>query len=142
MQKRMMIIVGAVVVAIAAVGVGIGEFERKPEKASDKSEVADVSAKELLTAFVADEAKANATYVGTTEQAVRVTGSIRSIDPGEGATMNVVLETDDAMSGVVCEFAKVDLPSAWKPGDQVSLKGICTGYLTDVILNRCTPVAQ
>ena len=142
MQKRTMMVVGVVVATIAAVGIGIGQFERRPEKASEKSEVAVVSAKELLAAFITDEAKANATYVGTTEQAIRVNGTIRSIDSGDGALVNVVLETDDAMSGVVCEFAQADLPTDWKPGMNVGLKGICTGYLTDVILNRCTPVAQ
>lgn len=135
-----MIIVGAVVAVAAVVTTVASEYGRKPGTAAGKKEVAFVTAMELLAAFATDEAVANARYVGTQEQAIRVTGIIRSIGAGGSDQVNVVLEAGDPMAGVVCEFNKADVPADWTVGDTVALKGICTGYLIDVILNRCNAV--
>ena len=41
-------------------------------------------------------------------------------------------------SGVMCSFDKnVIKKDAVKPGDSVNIKGICNGYLMDVIMNKC-----
>ena len=140
MTKKTLIIVSALTVTGVGASIAMSEYSRKPETALEKTEVASITATDLLAAFVADEQAANAKYVGQQEQAIRVTGTIRSVGPESGGLVNVVLETNDAMAGIVCEFAKADVPASWKPGDHVTLKGICTGYLIDVILNRCGAV--
>ncbi len=140
MQKKTIIIVGVLVVGIAGAMIGMNEYNRAPLVALEKDEVASTTAPELLAAFVADEQAANAKFVGTADQAIRVTGVVRSIGSPEAGVVNLVLQTGDPAAGVVCEFAAADLPASWKPGDKVVLKGICTGYLIDVILNRCGAV--
>lgn len=140
MKRKTLIIVSALAVTAVGAAIAMNEYGRKPETALEKKEAASITAPELLAAFVTDEQAANTAYVGKQEQAILVTGTIRSIGPESGGLVNVVLETNDAMAGVVCEFAEADVPATWKPGDQVALKGICTGYLIDVILNRCGAV--
>lgn len=135
-----MIIVGALVVVVSGATYGIMEWNRVPEGAAAKAEVASLSASDLLQAFINDEAAATARYVGQQEQAIRVTGVVRSIEGGGEGVVNVTLETNDPTAGVICEFAVGDVPADWKPGSPVALKGICTGYLIDVILNRCAAV--
>ena len=135
-----MIVVGVLVAGVAGAIIGMNEFNREPKKALEQKEAVSTTAPELLAAFVADEAAANTKFVGSKEQAIRVTGIVRSIGEESNGLVNVTLETGDAMAGVVCEFATGDLPTTWKAGDKVALKGICTGYLIDVILNRCGAV--
>ena len=136
----------AVAATIAVVGGGVfayTEYSRPSKDAKDMNESLSVTAADLHATFIADETAANARFVGTKEQAIRVTGVIRLIEPVTADLVNVLLETNDAMAGVVCEFNAKDLPKAWNVGDAVALKGICTGVndlIPDVILVRCGAV--
>lgn len=99
-----------------------------------------ISAHDLLAAFSADERAAMETYVGVSEQVLEVTGSIRAMEPIGGGKVNVVLETDDPLAAVVCEFEGPDVPADWRAGSDVTVKGVCTGMLMDVVLVRCAAV--
>ncbi len=133
----------AVAAAIALAGGGTYaylEYSRGVAGVDSMSVKETATAEELLQAFQDDEAMATAKYVGSVEQAVQVSGTIRSMEPQDGGRVNVVLETGDALSGVVCEFAEADVPITWRSGGQASVKGICTGLLMDVVVVRCKAV--
>ncbi|MBK8497360.1 MAG: hypothetical protein IPL52_00750 [Flavobacteriales bacterium] len=143
MGTRTKIILGVALAAVVGGLYGLSEFNREPETAAQKKAVEIVSATELHDAFLSDETAANARYVGTSEQAIRFTGIVRSVEEPYGGKVSVVLETADALAGIVCEFEESAVPAAWKVGDRVSLKGICTGVndlIPDVILVRCVAV--
>ena len=127
-------------VAILLIGAGIyawKEYDRGIAATGTRPVMETVTAAQLLADFQADEAAATSRYVGATEQVVQVRGTIRSIAPMGGGITNVVLETGDALAGVLCEFPESDLPPDWREGDQVSVRGVCTGFLLDVVLIRC-----
>jgi hypothetical protein len=128
-------------VAIAAAGVyAWKEYSRDVQGSATMSTVATISAPDLLNAFQEDEDRATATYVGKTEQAIEVTGVIRSVeDAGEGK-VNVALETGDPLAAVLCELPLTAVPKEWSPGMMVRVKGICKGMLMDVLLVRCSLV--
>ncbi len=132
----------AVAAAVAVVGgiFALKEYNRGAADVADMTSVAKLPASELLAEFAADEVAATARFVGTTEQAIEVSGPIRSMEDADDGKVNVVLETDDALAGVVCEFAAADVPETWRAGSEVTVKGICTGMLMDVVLVRCVPV--
>ena len=140
MKSRTVVLI-SVSAVVTAVGLyALSEFDREPLTAGQREEVATVSAEDLHAAFLADEAAANARYVGAIEQVIRVNGVVRSVEDAVGGKVSVVLETADAMAGVVCEFEQGAVPATWKAGDRISLKGICTGVndlIPDVILVRC-----
>ena len=46
----------------------------------------------------------------------------------------VVLKTSDPIFGVNCTF-KED-PGALQPGNNITFKGICTGFISDVVINE------
>jgi hypothetical protein len=146
MNRTRAFLIVAAVIAIVAV-LGLKEYWRGHADVSDLEEAHAVEAQALLDAFLSDETAATARFVGEKEQAISVSGTIRSIEAGTGtAGDNVVLATSDDFSGIVCEFAKGTVPSAWKPGDAVAVKGVCQGYTGegllpgDVVLQRCVPV--
>lgn len=141
MKARTWIAIGAVA-AILGGTYAWKEYNRVPEGAADMNAVLNIPAVELHSAFIADEIGASAKFVGEKEQAIRVTGAIRELvlDPGSAT---VILDTDDPMAGVVCEFAPGTVPASWKVGEQVSVQGICTGVndlIPDVIMVRCAAV--
>jgi hypothetical protein len=143
----------AVLAAVAVVAGGTYaylEYERGVSGAADMKPVATVTAGELLSAYTADAAAADQRFVGSAEQAIRVTGTIRAMEPVGSDKTNVILETGDPMAGVVCEFTNTDLPPDWRSGAEVSVQGICTGMQqgddllellgSDVVLVRCSGV--
>ena len=135
MRTGTIIAIGAAVAVIGA-AVGLSEYNRAPAGADSATPVHSISAEHLFLKFQQDENAANATFVGTTEQVIEVSGTIREITSGDGDLRNVVLETGDPLAGIVCEFKAADLPSEWKIGDEVKVKGFCKGMLMDVLLQR------
>ena len=139
MNKKIILLILIALALMAGVFVWM-EFNRGLSGAEEMPVKEQVSASVLLEAFQTDEAGATARFVGTTEQVVQVHGTVRAVEPSAPGSMNVVLSTDDDMAGVVCEFREGDVPAEWKAGMEVSIKGICTGMLLDVILVRCAAV--
>lgn len=140
MERKHLIVITAVVVLLVGAIYGYLEFNRGVAGTASMPVQEKVTAGELLADFQTDEAAANQRYVGMTEQVVQVSGTIRSMEPlGTGVT-NVVLETGDDLAGIVCEFQDEEVPTDWRSGADVSIKGICTGLLMDVVLVRCVAV--
>ncbi len=125
---------------VAGGGYAWSEYNRQKVSSTDAIAKEQVTAEVLLKAFTTDESAANARFVGTTEQVIQVSGTIRSMEPVGNEMTNVVLETGNELAGVVCEFANKDLHPDWRSGAQVKVKGICTGVLMDVVLVRCAAV--
>lgn len=89
----------------------------------------------LLEAFEKDETGANALYL---DKVLLVSGMVESIS-ADSLGYSVYLKENDSVSGVICSFDKNSLDTALiKKGMQVSIKGLCTGYLMDVVLNKCS----
>ncbi|MBB6610799.1 hypothetical protein H7F15_07095 [Pontibacter sp. Tf4] len=129
-----------IVIAFIAVGliaiVGLVLYN-KPHRntATAKSDFA-VEAPALLQEFTSDEAAANQKYL---DKVVAVKGKVNAIAPDEEGNINLTLDANDAMAGVICTIPKADAETAAgiKAGDEVTVKGVCTGVLMDVVLIRC-----
>jgi hypothetical protein len=86
-----------------------------------------------LNAFQSDATAANTAYLG---KIITVSGEIKELIPGEEKRMQIVLKTDAAMSTVSClleEDRDSFLKRGLKRGDQVMLKGKCTGAMDDML---------
>ena len=130
------IIVLLVLVAVAAGGYyAYSEFNRTTEVISDVKPDMSISASDLIAAFDADETAANATYLDKT---VEVTGTVVSIENVADTAVTVYLE-GTMLNSVACDMDTRTWESRWAPieGEEITIKGICTGYLTDVVLVRC-----
>ena len=98
-----------------------------------------LTASALQKAFENDETKASLSYIN---KIVEVTGTIFSVKPGEKGAVNVSLATESDLSSVICTFPAISDPSVFKTGDQITLRGECSGLLIDVLLNNCAIVQQ
>jgi hypothetical protein len=121
-------------VTIAAIAVYF--YVNKPHRSVSEETALRVSADSLFQAFQANEAEANAKYLN---QVIVVSGKVKTVETNtEGKTV-IVLDAGDLMFGVNCTLAE----STTVAVDQVvSIKGICTGYLADVIINQAIVESQ
>lgn len=104
----------------------------KPQVNVANAQSIKINAAALFREYSTNEQAANASYL---EKVVEVSGEVTSVTKNaEGLTV-VLLKTDDPMFGINCTVEQKDIHL--KEGDTVTLKGICTGYLTDVVLIRC-----
>ena len=135
--KTVLLIVAILFVAGAAAG-----FYMFNLKAKDLSKVKPdyvITATDLLKAFEGDEVSAAATYVGKT---VEVTGEIGAVTPGEESSLNVALKTGSDFSAVICTVPEGAAAGTPEAGEQVTVRGECSGYLMDVLLKNCVIIIQ
>lgn len=103
----------------------------KPRQNIKNAEAVKVEAAALFQAYSTNEQAANAMYI---DKVVEVTGTVASVSKNNEGKTVLMLKTDDPMFGVNCTMEE---EIKTKEGDLLTLKGICTGYLTDVVLIRC-----
>ncbi len=108
----------------------------KPQKnmTSAKTELS-IDAQTILTAFETAENEANTKYL---DKVVAVKGKVKEVK-NEGGKICIALETDSPMSGVLCNLDPLSQhdKTTFSPGEEVVFKGVCTGFLSDVVLERC-----
>lgn len=108
----------------------------KPHKNIVKAEaVAIMTASEMLASYKNDEVAANGKYL---DKILAISGTIASIKVQDNQ-ISLQLDTGDPMSEIICNldpFTK-HKRTDFKVGEQVKLKGVCSGYLSDVVMDRC-----
>jgi hypothetical protein len=93
-----------------------------------------VTATVLQKEFEDNETAASAKYIN---KIVEVTGTVVSVKPAENNSVSITLSTGSDMSSVICTFISLADPSGIKAGDQATVRGECSGFLMDVLLNNC-----
>ncbi|MCB0581452.1 MAG: hypothetical protein KDD10_19340 [Phaeodactylibacter sp.] len=126
---------------LALIAGGIGYFMYNKPHQNMENAKADVvlDARELFTAFEANETEANQKYL---DKVVKVSGLVKEVSTDEEGNVSVTLESGSEMFGVICQMDNLTQhdKTDFKPGEQVTFKGICTGMLMDVVLVRCVLV--
>ncbi len=111
-------------------------FTRKPADVSRMVAVEKISATELIKKFSLDEKEANKKYAG---KVIEITGVIKGIAFQADSVLTVLLGDPAQAGSVSCTLNKKYPypPEKLIEGRQVSIKGVCIGYLLDVECNRC-----
>lgn len=101
-----------------------------------------ITATQLFHEFSTNEADAQKKYVPekVDSRAVEVIGDIKDTGQNTDGEKYYVLNSGDEMFGVKCIMDKGNLILHARPGDKVTVRGFCTGYNMDVVLNRCKQV--
>jgi hypothetical protein len=115
------------------------EYFRKPADVTGIEPAAKTTVADLVDLYTSDETKANSLFLDKT---IQVKGTIAEIINQKDTMVNVLLGDTNALHKVSCLLDKRHLNNIknYTTGGQIIIKGICTGFLIDVELNRCVIV--
>ena len=130
------IIMFLLLLGMVAAGIGFYKYNQPVASLENKKPDVEVSASKLISEYEADEKTANGIYLG---KVVQVSGKVAAIGNEEGKT-KVQLETENPISMIICELEDGADAGTTKVGDEVKIKGLCSGYLSDVILVQASLV--
>lgn len=130
-MKQKIIIGALIAVVLGVVGVWFFVFYAPTHF---KRDVADekgiqLTAAALVKAYQDNESNANTLYL---DKPLEIKGEIGETKVDQVGNTTLTLKSEDAFASVFCTLKKAD-PSL-KTGQTVTVKGICTGFLSDVVL--------
>ncbi|MEO8412689.1 MAG: hypothetical protein ABI472_03485 [Ginsengibacter sp.] len=128
MTKKKILFTAIVMLIIVAGGVVYHEYNRSsPDVAS--LDAKPVTAENLFKDFQTNEQGANKMYLN---RPLEVSGKVLEVKQNQDEPSQIILDCGDPFFGVACTLDK--LQKSVHPGSLVTVKGICTGYLNDVII--------
>ena len=134
MSKMTKLIYAIAVVAITALGgyyyVFVYSKTHHRNVQSEKGIV--IQADSLSAAYQANEKNANALYLN---KAVEISGTIVSIDKNQEGKITLITGRSDSFSNVSVTLISIT-PITQKIGETITIKGVCTGALSDVIVTE------
>lgn len=131
-MRNIVFTLGCFLVVMLA-GVLLYLYNKPPRNVAGETGI-PVTATELYQKFTSNEMQANQAYLN---KVLQVSGQVLEIKHTHHAGKVVVLNTGDPMFGVACTLDNLQtLEKAVKPGARIVVKGVCTGYLTNVVLTH------
>lgn len=116
-------------------------FGRYQPEDSIRTRQADVkiSAEALLNDFLRDEAGANENYLNKT---LIVSGNVSTFQSDDRGNVSITLNAGSERAGVKCKLDNTveHRRKEFQLGEEVSLKGICMGFMNNVELVGCVEV--
>lgn len=138
MKNKTTLLLIVFLLALAGGAVGFYLYQKPTPTAASFQTDHTLQATALFTDYQTDEVAANERYLGKT---LELTGTIREISiQEETGQATIYLEAGGIMGGVSCEIAADQPLAKVKAGEEITIKGICSGLLMDVVLNRCVIV--
>jgi hypothetical protein len=131
---RRKIVIGSVFIMVLAISAGFFLYNKPSERIVSAKARYSLHATQLYNEFDKSEAAANAKYLNTV---VSVRGVIREISPVDRKGVTIVLETKNPLFGVSCQLPNGNKGEILRRGQEVQVKGLCTGKLMDVVLMKC-----
>jgi archaellum component FlaF (FlaF/FlaG flagellin family) len=133
-MKRVVIVL---LIGLLIAGGAVYFIYNKPHRDVTAEEPAHrVTANQLFDDYEADEAAANAKYLDKT---IEVTGTVSEITVNDAGQTSAILTAENAMiGGVSTTFQTAITMEPLKEGQEVCVKGRCTGKLMDVVVTDCT----
>ncbi len=110
--------------------------KKQPDTSKIKPDFA-ITATALQKEFEDNEKAASDKYIN---KIIEVSGTITTVTPADSADTNISLKTGNDMSAVNCAFQKYIDPTNFKAGDLITLRGVCSGFLMDVLLKDCSVI--
>ena len=121
-----------VLILVITAGYAAYRMYNKPHRDVQHSRPIQVAAMKLVSDYEANEVQANAEYL---DKVLEVSGQI--IETNQNQQGETILVLDGTGLGTVRCTLELNVQHELKPKTPVTIRGICTGYLTDVILVRC-----
>lgn len=131
MRKLLPVIILVIIISTI---VGYNMYNKSHVDTKDSKADVTISPSKLLSEFETDEAAANTKYL---DQIIEVKGIVKLINQVEtGGSLS--LDSGNEMASIICEFESKESIAGVKVGDEVVVKGVCSGMLSDIVLVRCS----
>lgn len=129
----------AVLLVVILAGVGFYMYNKPHQNMKKASSDFQLEASALFTEFETNETTANEKYL---DKIVQISGVVRESSTDDDGQVSVTLDAGSSMFGVICKMDGLTKhkQTDFQPGEQITLKGVCTGMLMDVVLVRCVEV--
>jgi flagellar basal body-associated protein FliL len=133
MKKWVKVLLIIVVIGILGAAGVVYYVYNRPHRDVAKEKGVQLSAQALYDAFRTNEAEANKLYL---DKAVEMTGEVAEVSTNQDGNVVVNFKTNDPLVVINCTFK--ENPGALQPGQTITFKGICTGYIPDanVVINE------
>ncbi len=98
-----------------------------------------LTASQLANEYNLDPTASDVKFI---DRIIEVTGKISDISTDQNEAIVFILRDNEMETGILCTLtqeAKADA-AALKPGDKITIRGMCTGMLFEVVLNKCVIV--
>ncbi|MFN4121811.1 MAG: OB-fold protein [Flavobacteriales bacterium] len=130
-MKKKLILIFAALLAIGAIVFYLQW--NKPHRDPAKEDGIKITAEMLFTEYEQNEAESNNKYLNKT---LEINGTIVDVGSNQGGEPTAMLDAGNPMFGVQITFNVKEQSklSAKNIGDRITVKGICSGFLTDVIV--------
>lgn len=137
MKKIKRNLLGIAALMLSCVGYGFYLYKKKPADIRKEPAAYALTAAGLVAEFNKDENIANKKYL---DKVLAVKGKVADIKTDSAGQATVFLDSGDLMASVTCSFYSDEIAAAktLHQGDEVTIKGKCTGKLMDVVLNKCS----
>jgi DNA/RNA endonuclease YhcR with UshA esterase domain len=131
-MKTKKIIIGILVLGMLGAFVAYKIYNKPHVNVAEASTDISISAEKILADFSADEITANSKYL---EKIIEVKGVVSELNIEKEKGI-ITLKTRDDFGSVLCHLSEEATKemSVLIEGQTITVKGICTGYLMDVIL--------
>lgn len=131
-MKKVIYFIGLLIVLIIGVYYYTFVYSKNHHRDAQSETSIMISADSLTTAYQNNEQVANKLYLN---KAVEVTGAILSINQDQAGHTTLLIGKPDAFSNVSVTLMDGNKIKQ-KVGDNITIKGVCTGSLSDVIINE------
>jgi hypothetical protein len=125
-------------IAISAILAALYMFNLKHTDMSKAKPDFIITSTALQKEFEDNETAASAKYIN---KILEITGTISSVAKADSNNLNISLNTGSEISSVICTLSVFGDISALKEGDEITIRGECSGFLMDVLLNNCAIIA-
>lgn len=105
----------------------------KPHRTAEEKPFAMISANDLFMEFSSDETAAWTKY---RDKVIQVAGTVEEIKTDASGNTDIVFTTDDILGKVVITLKQGATVNGAIVGSVIEVKGICNGFLSDVLLNQ------
>jgi len=132
MKKKSIASVSAIIIlAATCIGYFMLNTPSEVQRNLQNEKVIAISAKAIVKEFQNNEATANTKYLN---KVVEISGDVTDVNTDKTGNFTITLKSDDSLSHVF--FTLKPGNEQPKTGTTITIKGICTGFLIDVVINE------
>jgi hypothetical protein len=130
------VLLAVLILGVIGAGVGYYLYNKPVASLENKKPDVEITAAGLIEAYEQNEKAADSLYLG---KIIAVSGKVSEMVNQEGK-VKINLETSNPIALIICEMETGVNADQVKVGADIKIKGVCSGYLSDVILVQSTIV--